>query len=387
MAPRVGGGLAGGVGFGGMRGIFVLTSDGNLHEQVLTNGWDYGSPVKFLSADTSIGDPTISGSTLYVNSVGCGSASSNGVYAIDMASEEYPKASYSTRSIGVTGSDGPATSTDGKTIYVTTGSGSGSGDVHPNSVVALDGKTMQVKDYFTPSGADSKVNINVSPVVFSYKGRDVVAAYVAGGRLVLLDSASLGGSDHHTPLAISAAISRDHGAGSWGRLASAEDANGVRFIYVSVRGPLAADSKFSSSNGAAPDGSVVAFKIQDQGGKTLLTPAWASPDVANPSPAAIVMNMPPQEAGGLGAAAAAETTPRPAVIAGGLVFTLGEGEAGKTHAKLYAFDAETGAPVYSSGEEIAASANEANISISGGHVLFVTSDNTLYAFGIAYERE
>lgn len=258
-------------------------------------------------------------------------------------------------------------------------------------MIALDGKTMEVKDYYTPSGADAtaKTNINVSPVVFSYNGRDVVAAYVAGGRLALLDSASLGGSDHHTPLAVSGPISKDGGSGAWGRLASAEDSNGVRFIYVSVRGPLAADAKLPTTNGPVTDGAVVAFKVQDRAGTTSLTPAWASPNVANPSPAAIVMNMQRPAAGGFGgaAAAAAPATPPPTVIAGGLVFTLGEGEAGKTHAKLYGFDAETGAQVYSSGDEILSSANQAGISISGGHILFLTSDDTLYAFGVGYERD
>jgi hypothetical protein len=247
---------------------------------------------------------------------------------------------------------------------------------------------MAVKDRYTPSGADTaaKTNINVSPVVFPYEGRDVVAAYGAGGKLVLLDSANLGGADHNTPLAITAQISKNGGSGAWGRLASAEDGNGARWVFVSVRGPLASEVKFPTTNGPTPNGSVVGFKVEDAGGKTVLTPEWASPDVTNPSPAVITST--PAIAGTATAFEPAPLVPNgPAVMPGALVFVLGEGEAGKSHAKLLALDAATGAQVYSSGDQIESSANAAGISVSGGHVLFLTSDNTLYAFGFAYERD
>jgi hypothetical protein len=382
---RVGGNLAGGVGFGGLRGIFVQTADGNLHEQELNNGWDYGQAVKFTPPGANLGSPLIVGSTIYSTAGGCG-ASASGAYALDMKTDAYQKASYETGSVAVTGTDGPALSADEKTLFITTGSGSGSGDVHANSVVAIDSKSMAIQGYYTPSGADAKSNIGVSPVFFTYKGRQLVAAYVAGGRLALLDAASLGGSDHHTALALTAPLSKDGGSGSWGRLASAEDSAGTRFVYVSVRGALAADAKLPSANGAITDGALVAFKVDDEGGKLALTPAWVSPNVANPSPASIIMNAVPPNVDNFGQPLAAPANAPPPPKAGGVVFTLSQGEAGKSHAKLYGFDAETGAQVFSSGEAVESSANEASISISGAHVMFVTSDNTLYAFGIEYER-
>lgn len=385
--PRVGGNLASGVGFGGLRGIFVITADGNLHEQELTNGWDYGTPVKFTPAGADLGAPTIDGSTIYATVGGRCGGSANGAYALDMATDAYKAASFDTGNIAITGTDGPAVSTDSKTLYVTTGSGSGSGDAHANSVVALDAKTMQVKDYYTPSGAEGKTNINVSPVVFAYKDHDYVAAYVAGGRLALMDADSLGGADHHTPLAVTPVLSKNGADGAWGRLATAEDTNGTRFICVSINGPFAVDAELSTANGLTPDGAVVAYKLEDQGGKLKLTPAWVSPDVTNPSPASIVMNTAPETFAGFGAAAAQSTAPPPAVKAGGVVFVLAEGMAGKSNARLYGFDAETGAQVYSSGDQIKSSANQASVAISGGHMLFVTADNNLYSFGVEYERD
>jgi hypothetical protein len=385
-APRVG---AAGGGFGGIRGIFVLTPDGQVHEQLLTNGWDYGTPVKFLAPDSNMGFPTDHDGTLYVNTSGSCGGAPNGVFSLDMSTAEYQKASYKSGDVGVTGTDGGALSTDGKTLYATTGSGAANGAAHPNSVLALDAKTLELKDYYTPSGGEAaaKADINVSPVAFSYKGKDYVAAYVAGGRLALLDAESLGGSNHRTPLAITPALSKNGGVGAWGRLASAEDAGGTRFIYVSVNGPLAADAKLPMANGSVTDGAVVAFKVEGEGSALKLTPAWVSPNVADPSPASIVMNAAPPNVDNFGQPLGAAPSVVTPVKLGGIVFTLAEGEPGKSHARLYGFDAETGAQIYSSADEIASAANQASISISGGHVLFVTADNTLYAFGVQYVRD
>jgi hypothetical protein len=382
--PRVGGNLAGGVGFGGLRGIFVLTADGNLHEQELNNGWDYGAPVKFMPSGADLGAPTIEGTTIYDSAGSSCSGAGNGVYSLDMATDAYNKASFESGNIAVTGTDGPALSTDNKTLFVTTGGGSGD---HANSVVALDAKTLQVKDYFTLGGAAGRDSINVSPVVFADGNRELVAAYVAGGRLALLDATSLGGSDHHTALAITGPLAKDGGSGSWGRLATATDSSGARFVYVSVKGPLATDAKLPASNGPVTDGAVIAFKVEGGSGGVTLTPAWVSPNVEDPSPASIIMNSAPPNVDNFGQPLPAPATAPPTPAAGGVVFTLSQGEPGKTHARLYGFDAETGKQVFSSGDEILSDAKEASISISGAHVVFLTSDNTLYGFGIAYDKD
>ena len=370
---RVGGTASGGSPFG-LRGLYVLTSNGDLHELLVTNGENYGFPVKVLPyRNSNLSAMTMSGSKIFFNTTGnCGGSMKvggiwdqepNGTWSVDMSSPKYPVASYDTHNINATGLSGPAQSTDGKTLYVTTGGGHAdvvTGGVYPNSVVAVDTSTMQVEDYYQPSGpaATAETNINVSPVVFSYGGRDLIAAYVEGGRLALLDSKSLGGANHHTPLAITAPIAENGGSGAWGRLASAE-LNNQRWIFVSVQGARLSDITFPTTHGATPNGSVVAFEVQNQAGKTVLTPEWVSPDMVNPSPAA---------------------------IASGIVFTLANGKAGSSNARLYALNATTGAPLYNSGNEISSPGYFSSLSVSLGHVLFVTEDHTLYSYGISIEH-
>ena len=45
-------GVSPGGGYFGFKGIYVLTPDGMLHEQVMTTGADFAPPVKFLPAPT-----------------------------------------------------------------------------------------------------------------------------------------------------------------------------------------------------------------------------------------------------------------------------------------------------------------------------------------------
>jgi outer membrane protein assembly factor BamB len=116
--------------------------------------------------------------------------------------------------------------------------------------------------------------------------------------------------------------------------------------------------KFANNNGPATHGSIVAFKVEEQDGHTMLSPGWISRDLINPAPP---------------------------VIANGVVFAL-EGGNSSGHATLYALDAATGKQLYASGDAIQTYSHLAGISVGDGHVFFTTHDNTLYSFGIPLEH-
>lgn len=333
-AERRLGGSAGGGGFT-LRGIFVLTADGMLHEQVLTTGADYAAPVKFLpAADGTSRNLNIVGKTVYtVTEQGCGGAK-NALWSLDMSKEAYPVKSYATGK--VLDVMGPAA--EAGEVFLVTGEGSG-GDEHANSVVAVSGESMTASDWYTPGGKLAKI----SPVAFAYKGKRMVAAPGAGGTIVLLDATSLGGADHKTALAESGKVFGES-AETWGGLSTWADEQGTTFVYVAV------------ADGA--HGKVAAFRIEDQDGKLALAPAWKLEDLVNPAPA---------------------------VIGNGVLATLAEGDA-KTHAKLLVLDATTGKQLFSSGETIPTYAHMAGLSMGDGHVFFTTQDDTLYSFGIGIEH-
>jgi outer membrane protein assembly factor BamB len=346
-------GAAAGGGYFGLRGIYVVTSDGYIHEQIMATGLDYARPVKFLAPSNSSSFALNMHDKVVYTLAGSGCHNvANAVWSIDLNTPNYPINSYKTQKISLAGLSGSAIGKDG-TAYVVTGNGQADPPVYANSVVALSAGSLKVKDWYTPTAGAKGRTLNVSPVLLTYKEKELIVAPGNNGGIVLLDSQSLGGSDHHTPLAESLVMSKPPSRGAWEGLATWQDKQGVPWVLASIAGPVA---KFPGSNGPAPHGSIIAFKVSEQGGKLSLAPIWISRDLVNPAPPAIV---------------------------NGVVFAL---EGGGTHATLYALDATTGKQLYSSEDAIGTHARFAGMSVGDGHVFFTTHDNTLYSFGIPLEH-
>jgi hypothetical protein len=343
-APSPGGGF-------GLKGIYVVTGDGYLHEQIMATGLDYAPAEKFISgASGTISALNMNEKVLYAEtSAGCGKAP-NAVWSMNLNTAEKSVASFETGKIKLMDLTGPAIGPDG-TVYVQTGSGTGD---YADGVIALTAKDLKVKDWYSAPGE----KLSASPIVVNYKGKEVIAAAGGGGSVVLLDGESLGGKDHLTALASTGTIAGAPDAGAWESLASWTDKSGTVWLFVSIAGPAKNTKEFGSTNGDAPHGSILAFRIEDKDGQTMMTPVWASRDLLKPAAPA---------------------------IANGVVFALAGGDTSK-HAVLYALDATTGKQLYSSGSEVTGYANESGISVGDGHVFFATHDNMLYSFGIPMEH-
>jgi outer membrane protein assembly factor BamB len=353
-------GAPAGGGYFGLRGVYVLTGDGYLHEQIMATGLDFAPPVKFFPAPAGSSFGLNMNDRVVYTAAGSGCRNvANDIWSIDLNTADYTVSSYKAQKLSLSGLTGPAIGNDG-TAYVTTGSGPDdpAAGLYANSVVALNAKDLKVKDWYTPTGAAKSKTLNATPVVFTVKDKELIAAPGKDGTLVLLDSASLGGPDHHTALAQTDTVAKPARRGAWESLATWQDKAGVVWVFASIVGPVAPDAKFAATNGPAPHGSIVAFKVEDKDGRPVLTPSWISRDLKNPAPP---------------------------VIANGVVFAL-DGGGPSIHATLYALDAATGNQLYSSGDAIETYTRLAGMSIGDGHVFFTTHDNTLYSFGIPLEH-
>jgi outer membrane protein assembly factor BamB len=353
------GGAAGGGGFG-LKGIYALTRDGNLHEQVLTTGADFAPAVKFLpSANGNSSGLVILGKMIFTaTSHGCGGIS-NGAWSINIGTPVYAVSNYSSGKVSPLSLTGLAVAPDG-TSFVVNGSGSSDASVHADSVVALTANEMTVKDWYTPVGGIGSVE-HVTPVTFSHKGKQLVVAPGKDGSFVLLDAASLGGSDHHTPLSTTASFSKSGERHPWDGFSSWQDKDGVRWVLASISAGVATKENSMKTNGATTHGAVVAFKVEnaeDADQKPVLTPVWVSRDMVNPAPP---------------------------VIANGVVVVLSSGNA-TTHATLYVLDAATGTELYSSKDAIPTYAHFSGVALGDGHAFFTDHENTLYSFGIGMEH-
>jgi hypothetical protein len=380
-AGRGGGGGGGGGGRGGGANVWAVGADGNLQTLREQDGDNKSTPpVKFVPANSRVSDLNVVSNVVYAATQNECGGNPNALYAIDLGTPEKKVTSFPTNGSGFAGSAGVAAAADGSAVYglIPDGQGSVAGK-YSNTVVALDAKDLAVKDYFTPSGAAPAVKKGTevpgaTPAVFPWNGKDVIVAGGTDGRIYLLDSASLGGSDHHTPLAQSEVFAGADGvSGIWNAFATWDDAPpplpagrgaapaapaapttpGTRWIFASISG--APKIRFANANGAAPTGSIVAFKVEDQGGKPALVPAWSSRDMISPAAPAVT---------------------------NGLVFALSTGQ-GKSpkNAVLYALDSSTGKEIWSSGTT-ATSYATGGIAIDASIVLFATHDSQVHAYGI-----
>jgi outer membrane protein assembly factor BamB len=367
--------------------VFAIASDGKLHALNAINGEDRIPPAHFVPPFSKNWSLNLWHDVLYTTiSQGCDGARS-GVYAMDLSAPDRPVTFFHSAhgGAGIWGRAGVAISKSGM-LFAPTGDGTydAARAQFPDTVLELSANDLKLVDYFTPTNHNylTRKDLDMgamSAAVFPWNGREVVAVGGKEGVIYLLDAGHAGGPDHHTPLYRSPLMANETadfaGRGFWGAFATAQDEHRVRWLYAPALGPAAPGVKFPLTNGEAPHGSIMAFRVNEKDGKPALVPAWISRD----------MNL-----------------PEPPIVAGGLVFAISNGEFARQakddngglytsaeraaqhvgHTVLYAFDAATGKQLYSSGDAIPGWTHFSGISISGGKIFVTTYDSNVYAFGL-----
>jgi len=301
--------------------VFSVAADGLLRGLIPDTGDLAAAPVRFLPPNATANGLIWTDGVVYAaTSDICGGAP-EAVWALDYVADARPVTAWETDGAPVVGI---SLGTDG-TVYAATGSGKSG---HANSIVALEAKTLKVKDWFTTNGAP----FISTPVVFAEGNRTYVVATTSTG-IYLLDAASLGGADHKTPLM--GTLPEANVRWSAEAVAAWRDASGARWVL----GPVS--------------GGIAAFKLVERNGPPALQRIWTSRNLA---------------------------VPRTPIIVNGVVFALGGGHSG-ANAALYALDPASGKELWSSGNTIASYAS-AGLSAGTGQVYVVTHDNTVWAFGI-----
>ena len=366
--------------------VYAISVDGKLHALNIVNGEDRFPPAQFVPPYSKNWSLNLVADVLYTTtSQGCGKAKS-GVWAMDLKSPDKKVAFFQSDVFGggIWGRGGASIGATG-IVFAETGDGVFNPEAgkYADSFLALSSKDLKLLDYFTPENANylTRKDLdmgNSTPVVFPYKGRELLVGSGKEGTLFLLDAKSLGGDTHRKPL-FQARFTNEQadiaGRGFWGGFASWEDAKGTRWVYAPAWGPMRPDApKFPITNGPVPNGSIMAFKVEDKDGQPVLTPAWTSRDMS---------------------------VPEPPVVANGVVFAISSGEfirqvkengqlytaqerIAKTtgNATLYAFDAETGKQLYSSEKTMPSFTHFGGLAVNDGSVYATTFDSTLYAFAV-----
>src|SRR6185295_9085540 len=369
----------------GTMNVYVIASDGKLHGMNVIDGEDLFPPTQFVPPFSKNWSLNLNGDVLYTTvSQGCNGAAS-AVHAMDLKDPKRPVFSFNSKNGGIWGRAGAAIGANGN-VFAETGDGTwnpAKGE-YSDTVLELSPRELKLVDYYTPANREwiTKKDLdmgNMSPVVFPFKHWELVAAAGKEGVIYLLDAKSMGGADHRTPLYRSPLLTNEDvnlaSRGFWGAFASWEDPQRTRWLYAPAWGPPhGTASAFPLTNGPAPHGSIMAFKVEEKDGKPVLTPAWISPDM---------------------------DVPEPPVIVNGIVFALSNGEntnqldkSGKImtsrdraskpagNAVLYALDAATGKELYNSGKTIPEFTHFSGLAVANGRVFVTTFASNVYAFGV-----
>ena len=362
----------------GRRPLYFVTGDGMLHILNAATGEDLQPAFKFhVGKGWSL---NLVGNVLWMANTYAGVS----VVATKLDDPSHKIMTWNSGSGGAWGRRGVAVDSTG-TAWFTTGDGIYDPPRYANSVVGVHivGDELQLKDYFTPSNWQwlwkRDLDPNNTPTIFTYKGRELMAASGKECRIYLLDPASLGGADHQTPLFKTDLFCNEdvdfQDAGSWGALSTWEDERGTRWVLAPFWGPVHSRFKAPIMNTPTPqEGGVAAFTLADRDGALELTPAWVSRDMHRGEPVIVVNGM----VFGYGSG---EYTGQ-AFPDVGLQFDSTIRASKGTRAVIYALDAQTGKELWSSGEQMHQWNHFSGITVVNGRVYLGTYDGTLYCFGV-----
>jgi outer membrane protein assembly factor BamB len=297
--------------------VYALSSDGKFHSLYVSNGEEPNPPIPFLPANANAQGLIVFDNQAYVSTAnGCGGVE-NGVWALDIQSKTVNH--WKAPGKGIAGSAGPAVSPDG-TVYAAAG----------NELTALEERTLKPKGTYKIGGQE----FTSSPVIFEFKGKDLVAAASDDGRLHLIDSANMAKALATTPASPS---SKGFEAGA---LASWQDTSGTRWVL------------------APTPGSITAWKVVEQNGAPTLQSGWVSRDMVSP------------------------LTP---IVVNGVVFAASRGNE-KQNATVYALDSATGKELWNSGQTITSFVKKGGLSAGGSRVYLAAQDGTQYVFSFPIEH-
>jgi hypothetical protein len=348
--------------------VYAVSADGMFRTLGLVSGKDVRRPARFVPAGARLADLIAVDDRLYTaTSGGCGGAG-DGVWAIDITSDTNPVVSWKTNGPPL----GSVAFTTNGTAIVAIGPGAVVAGGYANAIVALDPKTLAVKDWFKLPG----VEFAGPPVLFQEAGKDIVAVTTKDGRILLLDAASLGGTNHDTPLFASASLTggaatfaaqspamwRERApvpvAATTPAASSATPApDGARWLLIPVAGKLP-PGLGAAGNGDVSSGAILGVRLAHQEGKFSVHPAWVSQNIAAP------------------------LTP---IVVNGVVFAASGPS--NASAALYALQGATGKALWQSEKTITSPLSGRSFWAGSGHVFIGTRDGTVYAFGFAMERK
>ena len=258
--------------------LYAASWDGMLHRLNVADGEEIAPPAKFMPPNGKPYALNLVNNVIYTHTAqGCG-GNPNMVYTYDLATNKV--GTWGPAGGGMWGRTGPAISSTG-VMY--TGTGDGRWDpengIYGNGIIGVKQnpktKAVDLVDYYGPSNAEwllkRDLDMQVTPAIFNYKGKELMVDAGKECVVYLMDTESIGGDDHRTPLYRTPLICNEEvnfaSAGIWGSMATWEDAKGTRWVLTPFWGPKHSKFKAPIENGPIKYGAIAAFKVEEKNGK------------------------------------------------------------------------------------------------------------------------
>lgn len=369
----------------GGRTVYALAGDGQLHFLNAGDGEETRPPVKFGFANSKSYALNLWNGVIFTTTSQSCNGSPNQAWALDVNNPGKKVMTFNPRSGGLWGREGTAIDSTG-TAWAPTGDGIYDPENYTfgNGLVGVKvyGDRLLLEDWFEPRNwfwmVKRDLDMQVTPAIFPFRGRELLAVGSKACRIYLLDTKAAGGEDHQTPLVETPLMCNEEvnfaSAGIWGSLATWEDSTSTRWVLTPFWGPMHRNFNAPVSYGPVKHGAIVALKVESENGAFKLVPAWISRDMNRAEPPAV--------ANGVVFAYGSGENTEQAYPVRGLYDYSRERIKNSTHAVLYALDAETGKELYSSGDQITSWVHFGGLSVANGRVYIATYDSTLYCFGL-----
>src|SRR5580765_4873191 len=279
--------------------IYAASWDGMLHQINLADGEEIAQPSKFMPPNGKPYALNLFNNIVYTHTAqGCG-GNPNVAYTYDLETKKV--GTWGPAGGGMWGRTGPAISSSG-TMY--TGTGDGRWDpengLYGNGIIGvkqnIETKSLDLVDYYGPSNAEwlykRDLDMQVTATIFNWKGMEYMVDASKECRIYLMDTESVGGDDHRTPVHRTPLICNEDvnfaSNGIWGSMATWENSKGTRWVLTPFWGPTHRAFKSPIGYGEVQHGAIAAFKAEEKNGKLQLTPAWISRDMNRAEPPIVV---------------------------------------------------------------------------------------------------
>jgi hypothetical protein len=369
----------------GSRAVYALAGDGKIHTLNVANGEDLEAPFAFGYPNGKSYALNLWKDVIFTTTSQSCAGNPNQIWAVNLKDPAKKVMTANPKSGGLWGRTGAAIDSNG-VAWAPTGDGryDAANQVYGNGLIGakVEGDQLKLVDWYIPSNwiwlQKRDLDMQVTPAIFPFKGRELMVAGSKECRMYLLDTKQAGGANHQTPLDRTPLMCNEEAdfqsAGIWGSMASWEDSKGTRWVLTPFWGAAHPDFKIPISHGPVKHGAIVALKVEEKDGKPHLVPVWMSRDMDQAEPPVI--------ANGVVFGYGSGENTRQAYADRGLYDASPERIKNSTHAVLYALDAETGKELYSSGDQITSFNHFSGLSVANGRVYIGTYDSVLYCFGL-----